>query len=173
MELSQPREVPSQCSSRRTRRRSDPPPATRGSRFPLRLPKTSKTPAAAHRKRRSPPPPPGQSTGTPPESTAVPGDSQTAPATTPASLTSQARPPRLRAGPQPPPRRAGLGRAAPRNTRNPFSRLRRCHRHHGTPHRVTVPPVPPGAGGSGAGSPPRRSHRAASRTGNNRKGAGP
>lgn len=74
----------------------------------------------AYRKRRSAPPPPSQSAAKPPTAT-VPQGGQAAPAPTPASLTSQARPLLPRAGPQPPPRRAGLGRAATRSTRNALS----------------------------------------------------
>lgn len=89
---------------------------------------------AAHSKRRSPPPPSGQRAGKPldaPESAAQPRQSQDdTPRLRLTHLTGAASEP----GPQPPPRRAGLGRAAPRRTRNPFNRL-----HHFTPRRVTVP----------------------------------
>lgn len=86
----------------------------------------------------------------------------------------------LPAGPQPPPPRragqgrAGLGRAA---SRSHSQLLESPHSRHRTLQADNCP-SPRSASlqalrGSGAGQPPRRSHRAASRTGNNRKGAGP
>lgn len=108
-----PRSFPSPGKRHRSSGRTQPhydPPAHSGSRFPTRLPKPARHPAAQPR--------PGHSAREPralprdsPESAAGPRGGQAVPAPAAAPLTSQPRPPHLPAGPRPPPQRAGLGRA--------------------------------------------------------------
>lgn len=182
LELSRPREAPPQedaAALRPADGRASPSARRRRARRPT-----------AYRKRRSPPPPPGQSAGKPPTTAGHPrkrrrarggggGRPRRPPAPTRASLTSQARPPRRPVAAAAPTGRAGqgwagLGRAA---SRSHSQLLESPHSRHRTLQAGNCP-SPRSASlqalrGSGAGQPPRRSHRAASRTGNNRKGAGP